>query len=103
VFPAADRVTGAARLDPRRVLPVHVNRAREAELAVLERDRVAALRDAIDGAVERPVEQDARRLATHARVLGRAAAERVGGGLARLGVGDARPPAIATRARRRRR
>jgi hypothetical protein len=46
-----------------------MNRAREAELAVLERDRVGRLRDAIDGAVVGPIEDDARRLAAHPRIV----------------------------------
>src|SRR5262245_50428353 len=47
---------------------VHVNRSRESQLPVLQDDGVLVLRDAIDGAIERPVEDDARRLAAHARV-----------------------------------
>ncbi len=59
----------AARLDVgRMVLEIHVNRAQEAVLAVLERDRVAALHDAVDRAVPVPVEDNARRLATKARI-----------------------------------
>src|SRR5262245_64689762 len=60
----------AAWLDRGRMrFHVHVNRPREPELPILQDDGVAVLRDAIDWAVERPVEDDARRLATHARVV----------------------------------
>ena len=60
---------------------VHVNRAREAA-AVLERDRAVSLRDAVDRAVEHPVEQHARDLAARSRaVVGRLGAQHVGRGL----------------------
>src|SRR5678816_1257480 len=63
-------MAGTAALDDCRVARlVHLNRAREPELAVLQHDGVLVLRDAIDGAVERPVEDDARGLAPHARVV----------------------------------
>ena len=61
---------------------VHVNRPRE-PAAVLHRDGAVALRDAVDRAVEHPIEQNARDLAARARaVLGRLGAQHVGFGLA---------------------
>jgi hypothetical protein len=51
------------------LLQVHVNRPFQIHLAVLDDDRVAVLRDPVDRAVKRPVEDDARRLAPEARVV----------------------------------
>src|SRR5678815_3629798 len=48
---------------------VHVNRSREPELTVLQHDRVLVLRDAIDRAVEGPIEDDARGLAAHPGIV----------------------------------
>src|SRR6185503_11046978 len=60
---------GAAALDVRGMTGhVHVNRSREPELPVLQDDGVLVLRDAIDRTIERPIENDAGRLAAHARV-----------------------------------
>ena len=48
-LPAADRMPGEARLDRLRMPGhAHVNRARDTEPAVLDRDCVAALRDTVD-------------------------------------------------------
>ncbi len=56
-----------------------MNHAFEAEQAVVDHDAILLLRDAIDGPVEHPVEQDARRPATQPRVvLGRPHAKRIG-------------------------
>ena len=63
-FPASDRVTDARRFDSARVfLQLQENRALQIELSIQDHDVVLVLRDPIDGAVERPVEDDARRLA----------------------------------------
>ncbi len=88
-FPTADRMTGVARRDVRGMLRhVHVDDALEAVEPVVDDDAVLLLRDAIDGAVEHPVEDDARRPATQARVVGgRPHLERVGLGLAARRVG----------------
>src|SRR6187200_2991227 len=51
------------------LLQVHVDRPLQIHLAVLDDDRVAVLRDPVDGAVKRPVEDDARRLAPEAGVV----------------------------------
>src|SRR5688572_848152 len=50
-------------------LRVHVNRAPQVHLPVVDQNRVAILRDAIDGAVEGPVEDDAGRLALEPRIV----------------------------------
>src|SRR5262245_23544775 len=60
---------GATALDVRGMSGhVHLNCSREPELPVLQDDGVLVLRDAIDRTIERPIEDDARRLAAHARV-----------------------------------
>ncbi len=78
-FPMADRVARVARRDVRRMLGhVHVDHALEAEEAVVDDDAVLLLRDPVDGAVEHPVEDDARGPAAQPRVvLGRPHPERV--------------------------
>src|SRR5262245_33077466 len=63
-------MTRARQLHVRRMLlHVHVDRPLQIHLAVLDEDRVAVLCDPVDRAVERPVEDDARRLAPEARVV----------------------------------
>src|SRR5437773_2644931 len=69
------------------LLHVHVDRPLEPHLAVLHDDRVLVLRDAVHRTVERPVEDDARRLAAEARVV---FALEVGGGF-RAELGQLRP------------
>ncbi len=51
------------------LLHVHEDRSFQAELAVLNNDGVFVLRDAVDWAVEGPVEDDARRLAAESRIV----------------------------------
>src|SRR4030095_17123078 len=69
-FPAAGGMTRARQLDVRRMLlHVHVDRPLQIHLAVLDDDRVPVLRDPVDGAVKRPVEDAARGLAPEARVV----------------------------------
>src|SRR5688500_12129292 len=50
-------------------LHVHVDRAPQVHLPVLNQNRVLVLRDAIHRAVEDPVEDDARRLAAKTRIV----------------------------------
>src|SRR5687767_12467182 len=63
-------MAGAARLDVRRMgLRVHVNRPPQVHLTVVDEDLVAVLLNAIDRAVEGPVEDDAGRLALESRIV----------------------------------
>src|SRR5690606_18090660 len=69
-LPAADRVPGAARLHVGwGRLSIEVDRALEPHLSVADHDRPARLEAAVDGTVERPVEENARRLAAKARIV----------------------------------
>src|SRR4030081_1316755 len=73
-------MAAAARLDRRRVLVhVHMHGPGEPHLSILQDDRVLVLGDAIDRAIEGPVEDDAGRLAPHPGiVLGRKGPESCG-------------------------
>ena len=69
-FPVSDGVPGAAQLEPVRVLlQVHVNRALQPELPVLQHDRIFVLRDPVDRSIEGPVENNAGRLALETRSI----------------------------------
>ncbi len=66
----SDGMSRAGELDVAGVLlHVHEDRSLQTELAVLNNDGVFVLRDAIDGAVEGPVEDDAGRLAAESRIV----------------------------------
>src|SRR5207249_1797528 len=68
--PSADGVAGASRLEVRRMLlHVRIDGPLEAHLSVLKKDGVLVLRDPVDWSVERPVEDDAGRLAAEARIV----------------------------------
>src|SRR5690554_919150 len=93
-------MTGHARLDVGRMLAhVHVNRALDAEPPVLDRDRVAALDDAVDdlAGIAAPFGHDAREDARHRIAV--ADLHRVERGLAGLGeirtAAEAEAPAAA--------
>src|SRR5262249_20730734 len=53
----------------RMVRHIHVDRPLQSELAILNNDCVLALCDAVDGTIESPIEDDARRLAAKARII----------------------------------
>ncbi len=59
-----------ARLDIRRMrLHVHVDRSSEAQLTILQNNRVPVLRDAVDRPIKGPIENDAGGLATKPRIV----------------------------------
>src|SRR5512145_2326083 len=63
-------MAGAARLHVRRMgLRVQVNGPPQVHLAVVDEDLVAVLLNAVDRAVEGPVEDDAGRLALESRIV----------------------------------
>jgi hypothetical protein len=70
VFPAADGMARARWPYVRGVcLDVHVNRALEIHLAVIDSDVVFVLCDAIDGTIEGPVKNDAGGLAAESGIV----------------------------------
>src|SRR5690348_2875347 len=63
-------MAGPGRLDILRVLfQVEIHRSLQSELAVFNNDRVFVLGNTIDRAIERPIKDDARRLATKTRII----------------------------------
>src|SRR5690606_12351320 len=99
-FPSSDRMTGHARLAAGPMLaPVPANRLFDAEPSVLDRDRVAALDDAVDvlAGIAAPFGHDAREDARHRIAV--ADLHRVERGLAGLGeirtAAEAEAPAAA--------
>src|SRR5689334_23687932 len=68
--PAANRVTGPARFDIlRMIFQIEVDGPLQSKLSVFQNDVVFGLGNAVDGSVERPVKDNARRFTTKTRIV----------------------------------